>query len=125
MQDQILILALLWSRELKRRPLPDFYSLKLRYCPEPTSNAAEEWVDPYVVMERGYGDCDDLVIFRLGQILAASNWSLADGTGTLPAWPCIAWERGTGNYHVLIRHRDGSTEDPAKIMLKRYGEMEP
>ena len=123
MQDQILVLALLWARELRRRPLPPMYSCGIRYQPEPADSLAEEWVDPYTVKERGFADCDDFVIWRLAEILNESNWTLKDGIQTLPAWPCIAWLKGTGRYHVLIRHRAGDTlEDPAKLMLKKYGD---
>lgn len=122
MQDQILILALLWARALKANPLPPLYSCRVRYQPERTDSLAEEWCDPYTVKERGFGDCDDLTIWRLAEILNEANWKLTDGIGELPAWPCIAWQRGTGNYHVLIRHRAGDRmEDPAKILLKKFG----
>lgn len=121
-RDVILALAKVWAEELKRRPLKPFYSYKIRYKPEPLTSLAEEWVDPCTVVERGHGDCDDLVIFRLAQILIACGYDCKDLTAPLPAWPSVAREVGTGKYHVMIGFPDGSWEDPAKIQLEKYGE---
>lgn len=113
-QAMIQTVAKSWAIALAKNPLPPFYECNIRYRPEPLKNAAEEWVDPYTVFTRKYGDCDDLVIWRLAEIFNKS------GVGS--AWPAVAREIGTGKYHVFIRHRNGSFEDPAKAMLEKFGE---
>lgn len=123
MQNMVLVLADAWADALKRNPLPPFYQCGIRYRPEPVRSLAEEWVDPYVVKQRGHGDCDDMVIWRLAELINEHGWKFEDGVQSLPAWPCVAWLQGTGRYHVLLRHRDGTLEDPAKAMLKKYGEQ--
>lgn len=122
-RDVILTYARIWARELKRRPLKPFYEYNIRYKPEPTNAKAEEWVDPYTVVKRGFGDCDDLVIFRLAQILIDSGYDLDDLYAILPAWPKVAEEIGTGRYHVFIGFPDGSSEDPAKVQAKKFGDL--
>ena len=121
-RDSILAQARVWAREMLRHPLRDFYSYNIKYKPEPVDSLAEEWVDPYTVVKRGYGDCDDLVIFRLAQILINSGFDLDSMTAILPAWPAVAREIGTGRYHVVIGFPNGTHEDPAKIQLEKYGE---
>ena len=122
-RDMVLVLAEFWSEELVRHPLKPFYSYGIRYRPEPKESLAEEWVDPYVVCERGFGDCDDMVIWRLAEIFNESGYKAGGNVQRigLSAWPCVYWQEDTGNYHVLIRHLDGRREDPAKLMHKKYG----
>lgn len=120
-RDHILPQAESWAGELRRTPLPPFHDCKIRYRPEPADSLAEEWVDPYTVLERGYGDCDDLVIWRLAEILNENGYRPDQGRDALPAWPLVARIVGTGKYHVAIRHKNGKVEDPAKEMLDKYG----
>lgn len=122
-RDTILTQAKIWGREMVRRPLKPFYEYNIRYRPEPLSAEAEEWVDPYTVVKRGYGDCDDLVIFRLGQILIEYNYDFDDMYAILPAWPKVADDIDSGNYHVFIGFPDGNYEDPAKIQAKKFGDL--
>lgn len=116
-QDVLLGYAKAYARELLLRPLKNFYSYKIRYQPEPANQRFEDWADPWTVIERGWGDCDDMVLWRLAEILVASKWQEGD---PLPAWPLVAQKIGTENYHVLLRHRSGKTEDPAAIMEDFY-----
>jgi hypothetical protein len=74
------------------------------------------------VLKRGHGDCDDLVIFRLAQILNEHHYNLDSLSAPLPAWPAVAREIGTGRYHVYIGFPGAKYEDPAKIQLQKYGE---
>lgn len=120
-QLSILVQAEIWAPELLERPLPGIYELPLRFRPEPKTSIAEEWVDPYTVVRRGFGDCDDLVIFRLAQIFGEQGLPEDGIRSQLPAWPCVYWLRGSGDYHVLIRHASGQDEDPAKFFLEKYG----
>jgi hypothetical protein len=120
-RDHILAQARSWARMLLVKPLKPFYSYNIRYKPEPLDSLAEEWVDPYTVVQRGYGDCDDLVTFRLAQILNEYSYDLDSLTAPLPAWPAVARQVGTGAYHVFIGFPDRPYEDPAKIQAKKFG----
>ena len=94
--------------ELRRRPLPNLYSGEcdhIRYQPEPwAGEGVEEFADPYTVFERGWGDCDDLVILRGAQIRSVG-------------YPCharILHDPTTNKYHTqLTRDFDRTVEDPA------------
>lgn len=120
-RDMILCLAECWADELRRSPLPALYSSGVFYRAEDKRNQAEEWVDPYTVLKRGFGDCDDLVIWRLAEILNAANY---DGNReNLPAWPAVA-RKGT-EYHVMIRHKaDNSLEDPSLKLLRKGDKLQ-
>lgn len=125
-RDHIMSQAEAWAEELKSNPLPPFYQCGIRYRPEPLRAPCEEWVDPYTVKQRGYGDCDDMVIWRLAEILAKSGYDpIRQGPRNAPAHPAVARKRNTGRYHVLIRHSNGEFEDPANVMRDRLGEMDP
>lgn len=113
-QSMIYSLAKSWAVALANNPLPPFYECNIRYKPEPEASLAEEWTDPYTTFTRKYGDCDDMVIWRLAEIINDS------GVGS--AWPSVAREIGTGKYHVLIAKNNGTYEDPARIMRDKLGE---
>lgn len=117
----ILGLAEAWSLELRREPLPSFTSCGIRYQPEPADSEAEEWVDPYTCKERGYGDCDDLVIWRLAEIFVNAGYDPRNGRKNIPAWPAIYAHDDGLRYHVAIMHKSGKIEDPAKEAVEKYG----
>lgn len=109
--------------ELRRRPLPSLYHPDcnhIRYQPEPwAGEGVEEFADPYTVFERGWGDCDDLIIFRGGQLRSVG----------LRAHARILHQTDSNKYHTqLTRDFDGIVEDPSleriyrqnPSMLQRY-----
>ena len=113
-RDYLLGLSLGWSRELRRKPLPPIYSSGVFYKPEPREWPVEEIADPYTVYERKWGDCDDLVLWRLSEIFASFP---KDPTfDSLPAWPVVARSIVEPHSHVLIRLRNGELEDPSIIL---------
>lgn len=116
----ILGLAEAWSLELKRNPLPSFYAVKPAYVPEPADALAEEWVDPYTCCGRGYGDCDDFVIWRLAEIFVEKGYNPKNGRKNIPAWPAIYAHDDGVRYHVAIHHKNGVKEDPALIATRGY-----
>lgn len=122
----ILGLAEAWSLELARNPLPPFYGCKIKYVPEPADSEAEEWVDPYTCHERGYGDCDDMVIWRLAEIFVNANFDPRRGRDDIPAWPAIYAHDDGQRYHVAIKHKNPSKykdgiEDPSKYAVENFG----
>jgi hypothetical protein len=100
--------------ELKRRPLPSLYHpacSHIRYQPEPwAGEGVEEFANPFDVFERGWGDCDDLVIFRGAQLRSVG----------LPCHARILHQVETNKYHTqLTRDFDGIVEDPSLERLYR------
>jgi predicted transglutaminase-like cysteine proteinase len=72
----------------------------------------EEFADPWTVLQRGWGDCDDLVIYRGAELIANG-------------YPCHAQVvRNTklNKYHTQLR-RDfgpsGVVEDPCLKLMGR------
>lgn len=114
---QLIMLALAeaWSLEFRRKQPPKLYKSGIIYQPEPPGLPAEEWADPYTVADRRWGDCDDLVLYRLAEIFHESGYDPRTGTREgLPAWPQVMRALdGTKRYHIAIRHADGTEEDPA------------
>lgn len=95
---------------LAGRPLPPLYQTRIRYRPEPTRGSGIEYFDdPWTVLERGYGDCDDLVVYRNAELLASGEQS---GTICLYRPP---------RYHVAVRRASGSAEDPSRVLISMYG----
>jgi hypothetical protein len=113
--------------------LPPLYESGVRFAYEPDHGSGEEdFAQPPDVYARGWGDCDDLVVYRLSELLAAELqrrrfWAqpearqramlraLATGvaSGRLASIKAD-WEGDS--LHVLVRLPDGSTEDPSIIL---------
>ena len=94
------------------RPLPSLYASAIRFRPEPDRGTGTEYFDdPWTVLARGYGDCDDLVIWRVGELLA----SLEPAT--------VVCDFRPPRYHVLVRRADRSLEDPSKICIAANGRL--
>lgn len=104
------------AEKMRTDPLPLLYSLPLQgpgsviYAPEPWSGTGiEEFADPWTVYGRGWGDCDDLIIWRAAELCAAG----------LKAHARVLHLVGTGRYHTQVqRDFDKKHEDPS---LQRLG----
>jgi hypothetical protein len=92
----------------------------------------EEFATPPDVYARGWGDCDDLVVYRLAELLADELQhqrffsapeerqrtilrKLAAGVA-LQRLPSIVAKWQGESLHVLIRLPNGQTEDPSIIL---------
>lgn len=54
--------------------LPPLYQSGVRYAPEPTyGQGIEDFALPFDTYQRGEGDCDDLVIWRLFELYVAGE----------------------------------------------------
>jgi hypothetical protein len=99
------------AAELKRKRVHPLYLSDIDYRPEPwAGEGVEEFADPYTVADRKWGDCDDLVIYRGAELLAAGY----------PCHACIVHQVPTNKYHTQLT-RDfggGEIEDPS---LQRLG----
>lgn len=74
----------------------------------------ERWADIPTILERGYGDCEDLACWRIAEL-----W--ANGVHAMPfiTWRPRADARGT-IYHALVRWPDGRIEDPSRALGMRH-----
>ena len=96
--------------QFARRPLPDLYRSHVKYAREPwAGQGIEEFADPYTVWQRGWADCDDAVIFRGGQLLAAG----------LPCHARILRDRRTNKYHTQLSRDFAGLEDMRAALRPR------
>jgi hypothetical protein len=60
------------------------------------------------ILERGSGDCDNLACWRVAELRQ----------GGVKARPFLIWRKTGGGttYHALVRHEDGSSEDPSRLL---------
>lgn len=116
------VLARIWARHLPRPwkdkegrirpPLPPLYTTAVRYQEEPNSGTGFEQFDsPWQVYERGHGDCDDLVGWRLAELLArgvrGARVDIVRGTG-----------EKSNRMHARMKLPNGATDDPSLRMLR-------
>lgn len=90
-------------------PLPPLYGSGIVYRSDPKhGSGVERFANPWQVVKRGRGDCNDLVLYRLVELYFANERPTLDHTRA-------DWDGG--EIHVLIRRADGSQEDPSRILL--------
>jgi hypothetical protein len=81
---------------------PAFHPRHARWRPE---NFGEEHFDHAgIVVQRGWGDCDDLAPWRAASLRAS---------GEDPGAVAIAVPSGPDMYHAIVRRSDGSNDDPS------------
>lgn len=95
---------------LKTRPdIPPLYASGVRYRNEPFGC---EWFDDILIcLNRGWGDCDDLVAWRIAEL--REQGELAEIH--------MFWQPGIKNprtrlFHVVVRRANGDIEDPSAIL---------
>ncbi len=88
--------------ELARAPLPPLYHAGVRYQREPRGR--ERWQLPRETWRRRVGDCEDLAIWRAGELQA----------GGVDAWPFV-YRAGPRQLHVIVARHDGY-EDPSRVL---------
>ena len=88
--------------------LPPLYQAGVRFEYEPQHGTGFELFDlPWTVYQRGWGDCDDLVIWRICELVASGERAT-----------CRTVFVGE-QLHVLVRRANGSLEDPAILLGAR------
>lgn len=99
---------------LRTHHVPRLYESGVRYQEEPLTNQAslnsgapqrvEEFAAIPAILEKGWGDCDNLAPWRVAELREAGE----------PAKIRVQWKRhpGTGQklYHIVVRRADGSVE---------------
>lgn len=112
--------------------LPPLYASGVVFQLEPNHGSGEEdFAQPPTVYARGWGDCDDLINYRLTELLAAQlpagfhtmrtarqtrvlmRLRARMGAGQTASTIC-RWEGG--DMHVLVRLANGREEDPSIIL---------
>ena len=92
---------------LKTHDVPNLYDSRVRYGREPPG--VEEFASIPVILKRGWGDCDDLVGWRVAELRHHGE----------PAKIRIQWRKFSNNsrlFHVLVRRADGKIEDPSELL---------
>ena len=99
------------AREIQAgRTLPSLYASRVRYRPERTRGSGVEYFDsPWEALARGHADCDDLVAWRVGELLASGEAASVICQWRLP------------RYHVAVRRANGRAEDPSRALINMYG----
>lgn len=105
-RDVLQALAQAWAAELATRPLPPLYSSGVRYRPEPNLGQYECFDDPWTVYQRRHGDCDDLVAWRVAELLAAGERAT------------VQVVRRGHKMHVRVRRANDQIEDPSKLLSR-------
>lgn len=103
-------LASVWSRWLMRhRGFPLLYQSGVVYRPEIDT---EDWLSPSEVLAAGGGDCEDLTLWRVAELLAS-------GVQCFPR--CVGKPSAVGGLvqHVFVGFPGGRTEDPSLILMPR------
>lgn len=105
---------------IRTHRVPPIYESGVRYQEEPVNQAnlpgsggtyrIEEFAAIPAIMERGWGDCDDLAPWRCAELREHGE----------PAKIRIQWkknpETGQKLYHIVVRRADGRIEDPSLLL---------
>jgi len=117
------------SRSLKRAargegvPIPPLYASGVVYAEDPAGR--EDWRDVYSVLEKGTGDCDNLVCWRVAELRVAGiaaepviKWQhLTQDTAVGLGYPSsFVPPEGLWLVHCCVRWPDGHVEDPSKLL---------
>lgn len=106
------------KRLFLRHKLPSLYDTRAKVAPhvrfrnEPWAGKFENIASALVVLKRGWGDCDDLVAYRIGELRAKG----IDATAKVYIREHRLQNRIVNLYHVEVRLPDGSVEDPARYL---------
>jgi hypothetical protein len=92
---------------LRTHHVPALYESGVRYEEEPVGQPYEDFSAIPVVLARGWGDCDDVVSWRIAELRNAG-----ENAKVRLKWQYDA-ARGARMYHVLVRRANGQVEDPS------------
>jgi hypothetical protein len=115
-------LARAFAPAFQRMRLPPLYESGIRFAFEPNHGSGDEdFATPLDTLERGCGDCDDLVIYRLCELYAPrvqfrriGGQLLPASVDTSPASCSCEWVGES--MHVQVRLKNGTLEDPAVLL---------
>lgn len=90
--------------------IPPLYLAGVRYVGAGDDEADDSWDDVLTVLERGWGDCEDLAAWRIAELRVRHRIAAA------PAFVFTEDDRGTQRFHVLVRWPNGFLEDPSRAL---------
>jgi hypothetical protein len=109
-QELLTCLVRIWARYHAKHPLPPLYERGVRYQEEPNAGQYEDWKSPMRTFEDGWGDCDDLTLYRCVELMCG-------GEKALPQTLAQHLEIGT-KMHVRVRRGAGQIEDPSLLVVQ-------
>lgn len=102
--------ALRYARESDRR-LPPLYKSGIRYRRE----TGEHWQNPWETFQTGYGDCEDLALYRVAELVREGRDRRAR---------VAVIRTGPATLHALVRLGSGRLEDPSRALgMVNLGEV--
>lgn len=89
---------------------PQMYMAGIVYVRDPPG--VEDWKDVPMILYSGWADCKSLASWRVAELRNA---------GEGEAIPYISYRKSPGMtmYHIAVRRRDGTIEDPSRILGMR------
>lgn len=113
LQDMLESLVLADVLFLQDNPeTPGVYEAGLQYQPEEIGH--DDWRDIPSVLDHSGGDCEDLACYRVAELRVRAGEACK---------PYVSWQivhsKKYGNftlYHIRVLRKDGSIEDPSKIL---------
>ncbi len=102
--------TILAAYDIRRHQLPPVYKAGVRYRREKCvdvecSQRFEDWQVPSVVMQLGWGDCEDLAAWRAAELRLQGEKARAVPRSVRP-----------GLVHIVVRRGNGKIEDPSRIL---------
>lgn len=101
---------------IRARLVPPIYESGVEFRKEPWAGKFEEFADCLTTYRRKWGDCDDLVAWRVAELRTIGDHRL--GLPPCKATIKIYWREffeGLG-FHCEVRMPDGSVEDPSRFL---------
>jgi hypothetical protein len=91
------------QQDIRKNGVPDLYRSGVRFAKQPPEACA--FKKPSMVLKAGGGDCKQLVLWRMGDLLNAG----------VKVTPRIIWIPAPQGFmaHAQLRHNDGRIEDPS------------
>jgi hypothetical protein len=86
------------------RRLPPLYRSGIRYRLDP----GEVWQDPHTTARLGYGDCEDLALYRALELRGVGMDARVH-----------VYRASPRTLHVVVRRPDGTLEDPSRALGMR------
>lgn|GEM_PF-930198 len=101
------------------RVFPPLYKSGIKFGPEPWQGKFEEFAPAIKVLARGWGDCDDLVLYRVAELIVFGD--RLSGSPPEQASPRIygrdpGARGGRMMMHAQVRRENGLVEDPSRLL---------
>lgn len=106
MLDALVAMNIMWLKGHPTTPL--LYESGVRYRREPPGH--DKWVAVPVVLQRRYGDCEDLASWRAAELAVHGERA--------KAFPkhVRTYSDGSKLFHIVVRRGNGRVEDPSRLL---------